>query len=154
MVGIYDSSSILYVFGTEVPIILKDLSVENLQRFIDLCCQQVEQYQDGILIRRPYKSGKHNKWMKSKFPKYKTKNSVDPMVSNVYKYQSFYQQQFPNLNHLFPKYMRALRDNITQQMSYCIDNQESTSNREILSPDDSNTVKCSLPSAINNTLKL
>ena len=42
---------------TEVLIIIKYLSVENLQRFTDLCCQQVEQYQDGILIRRPNKAG-------------------------------------------------------------------------------------------------
>ena len=78
-----------YVFlETEVPMIIKYLSVENLWRFTDLCCQQVKQYQDVILIRRPYKAGKHNKWMKSKFPKYKTKNSVDPMVS-----------KYTNINH-------------------------------------------------------
>ena len=91
--------------------------------------------------------------MKSKYPRYKTKHSVDPIVNNAYRDQSFYQQKITNLNHFFPKYMRALRDNNTQQISYHIDNQESTSNREHLSPDDSNTVKCSLPSATINALK-
>ena len=124
-VRIYDSSTILYIFlETEVPIIIKGLSVENLLRFTDLCCQQVEQYQDGILVRRPYKAGKHNKWMKSKYPKCKIKHSVNLIVNNAYKDQLFYQQRFPNLNHLFPKYMRALRNNITQQITYCIDNKK------------------------------
>ena len=135
---------------TEVPSVYNDLSVENLRRFTDLCCQQVEQYQDGILIKRPYKAGKHNRWKQSKYTMYETKHAVDPLVNKSYRDQSFYQQQFPNLNHLFPHYMRALRDNVTQQITYPIDNQGSGSSRENISPDISDTQQCSLSSATMN----
>ena len=63
----YLTQAQFYMFiETEVPSVYKDLSVENLRRFTDLCCQQVDQYQDGILIKRPYEAGKHNKWKKIK----------------------------------------------------------------------------------------
>ena len=140
-----------YMFiETEVPSVYKDLSVENLQRFIYLCCQQVEQYQDGILIKRPYEAGKHNKWKKSKYKMYETKHAVSQLVNNNYRDQSFYQQRFPNLNHFFPHYMRALRDNVTQQIAYPIDNKGIGSNRENISLEISDTQQCSLSSATIN----
>ena len=46
--------------------------------------------------------------------------------------------------------MRALRGNITQQIFYHIDSQESTSNRVHISSGISNTVKYSFPSATVN----
>ena len=58
----YMTQAQFYMFlETEVPTFYKDLSVENLRRFTDLCYQQVEQYQDGILIKRTYEAEKHNK---------------------------------------------------------------------------------------------
>ena len=51
----YMTQAQFYMFiETEVPSFYKDLSAENLRRFTDLCCQQVEQYQERILIKRPY----------------------------------------------------------------------------------------------------
>ena len=52
---------------TEVPSIISGLSVENLQRFTNLCCQLVEKYQDGVLMERKYKCGKNNKWKRKKY---------------------------------------------------------------------------------------
>ena len=147
----YLTQAQFYMFiETEVPSVYKDLSVENLRRFTDLCCQQVEQYQEGILLKRPSKAGRHNRWKQPKYTMYETKHAVDPLVNKAYRDKAFYQERFPNLNHLFPNYMRALRDNVTQQITNSIDNQGSSSNRRKISSNISDTQQCSLSSATTN----
>ena len=147
----YLTQAQFYMFiETEVPSVYKDLSVENLRRFTDLCCQQVEQYQEGILLKRPSKAGRHNRWKRPKYTMYETKHAVDPLVNKAYRDKAFYQERFPNLNHLFPNYMRALRDNVTQQITNSIDNQGSSSNRRKISSNISDTQQCSLSSATIN----
>ena len=82
----YLTQAQIYMFlETETPVIVKELSAENLRRFADLCCQQVERYQDGVLIERPYKPGRFNKWKSSKYAQYETKHAVDPKKNNAYK---------------------------------------------------------------------
>ena len=57
----------------------------------------------------------------SKVSQLRKNHAVNPIVKDAYGDQIFYQQRFPNLNHLFPKYMQALKENTTQQTSFQID---------------------------------
>ena len=89
----------------------------------------MEKYQDGVLMERKYKCGKNNKWKRKKYPKYETKHRVDPTVKEVYDDQEFYKHRFPNLDHMFPNYFKALHDNkekissTSEQDSYSVHGQ-------------------------------
>ena len=71
----------------------------------------MEKYQDVVLMERKYKCGKNNKWKRKKYPKYESMHRVDPTVKEAYDYLEFYQHRFPNLDHMFPNYFKALHDN-------------------------------------------
>ena len=71
----------------------------------------MEKYQDGVLMERKYRCGKNNKWKRKKYPKYETKHREDPTVKEVYDDLEFYKHRFPNLDHMFSNYFKALHDN-------------------------------------------
>ena len=91
----YLTQAQIYMFlETETPAIVKELSPENLRRFADLCCQQVERYQDGVLIKRPYKPGKFNKWKNSKYTQYEANHAVDQKKIMLTKINPFIKRGF------------------------------------------------------------
>ena len=73
-----------------------DLPSENLQRFMDLCYQLVDNYQNGILVERKHKSGQNNKWRRPAYPRYESNHIVDPQVKEACDDQEFCQKtDFP-----------------------------------------------------------